>query len=120
MRIAIHASKLGLTRQDHAYVEYRMFSAISRFGLDRAHLRIDLDENDKSHAAAPYRCSVLLEWAPTERIRVRARAERLYRAVDAAAERLADGVGRCLADKGPSGGDVMSPPSAPTRGAGEP
>jgi hypothetical protein len=118
MRIAIHAPKLGIARKGHAYVEYRMFSAISRFGLDHARLRIDLDEDHEAHAAAPYRCSVVLQWAPAERIRVRARAERLYRAVDAAAERLADGVERRLDDKDPRGGDAVSPRPARTRGMG--
>jgi ribosome-associated translation inhibitor RaiA len=117
MRIAIHASNLGLACQDRAYVEYRMFSAISRFGLEHAHLRIDLDENDRAHAAALYRCVVLLKWAAEERIRVRARAERLYRAVDAAAQRLADRVHRRLIDKGAVGGDVTGPGQAPARGA---
>jgi ribosome-associated translation inhibitor RaiA len=120
MRIAIHTSNLGLARQDHAYVEYRMFSAISRFGLDHARLRIHLDEDHEGHAAPPYRCSVVLQWAPAGRIRVRARAERLYRAVDAAAERLADGVERRLDDddKDPRGGDAMSPALSRTRGMG--
>jgi ribosome-associated translation inhibitor RaiA len=115
MRISIHASKVSLSRQDHAYVEYRMFSAISRLGLDHARLRIRLDDDHEAHAAAPYRCSVALQWAPAGRIRVRARAERLYRAVDAAAERLADGVDRRLDDEDPRGGDVVSPTLARSR-----
>jgi ribosome-associated translation inhibitor RaiA len=116
--MAIHTSNVDLARQGHAYVEYRMFSAISRFGLDHARLRIHLDADHEAHAAAPYRCSVVLQWAPAGRIRVRARAERLYRAVDAAAERLANGVERRLDDKHPRGGDVVSPTLARTRGMG--
>jgi ribosome-associated translation inhibitor RaiA len=98
MLIAIHAPNLGFSRQGHAYVEYRMFSAISRFGLDHARLSIHLDEDDRAHSAARYRCSVVIEWAPAGRLRVRTRAERLYRAVDVATERLADRLERCVGD----------------------
>jgi ribosome-associated translation inhibitor RaiA len=118
MRIAIHTSNVDLVRQGRAYVEYRMFSAISRFGLDHARLRILLDADHEAHAAAPYQCSVVLQWAPAGRIRVRTRAERLYRAVDAAAERLADGVEHRLDHEHPHGSDAVSPTLARTRGMG--
>ena len=44
MKIAIHAVRLSLATQVRAYVEYRMFSATSRFGRSCERLRISLEE----------------------------------------------------------------------------
>jgi hypothetical protein len=96
MRIAVHSPKLDLARQGGAYAEYRMFSAVSRFGMDRARLRVHLFEDDGADPGARYQCAVVLECPRAGRIRVRATAEGIYRVVDAAAERLARCVERRL------------------------
>lgn len=97
MKIAIHAVRLSLATQVRAYVEYRMFSATSRFGRAGKGLRIRLEECDATRTGALYRCSAILDVMPAGRIRVRATGDRLYRAIDKAAERLAHGVERHLA-----------------------
>jgi ribosome-associated translation inhibitor RaiA len=117
MRIAIRTSNVDLARQGHAYVEYRMFSAISRFGLDHARLRVHLKDDHAHYPAARYRCSALLEWAPAGRIRVRTAADRLYGAVDAAADHLTDRVECLVGDKSLVGGDTTSAAQAPIRRA---
>jgi hypothetical protein len=94
-----------------------MFSAISRFGLDQAKLRIHLEADDRP--AAPCRCSVVLESASGGRIRVRTAADRLYRAVDAAAERLTDRLQRRLGHKNMVGGEGTGPAQPRTRGLGD-
>lgn len=92
MKIAIHSGRLGLATQDRAYVEYRLFSAISQFARACGRLRVRLDEIEGRGTGTRYRCSVDLGLKPAGRIRVRATGDRLYAAIDAAAERLARGV----------------------------
>jgi len=93
-----------------------MFSAISRFGLDQAKLRIHFEKNDQP--AAPYRCSLALESVSAGRIRASTAADRLYRAVDAAAERLTDRLQRRLGDQKRVGGEGTTPARARTRRTG--
>ena len=88
MQIAIHALNLSLTSQIRAYVEYRMFSATSRFGPVCQLLRITLDERDVIRTGARYRCDAVLDLLPAGSIRVSATSDRLYAAIDEAAERL--------------------------------
>jgi ribosomal subunit interface protein len=102
MKIAIHAVRFSLATQVRAYVEYRMFSATSRFGRVCERLRIRLVECEATRTGSRYRCSAVLDLAPAGRIRVRAAGERLYEAIDEAAERLARGVKRRLETKSQS------------------
>lgn len=88
----VHPVRLTLAAQAQAYVEYRMFSAISRFGRDCVRLSIRLEESDSTSRGDRYRCHVTLYLTPSGRIRVRATGDRLYSAIDAAAARLARGV----------------------------
>ncbi len=96
MKIAIHGVRLGLAAQVRAYVEYRMFSAISRFGRACERLSIRLEECEATRTGARYRCSAVLDLMPAGQIRVRATGDRLYGAIDVAAERLANGLDRRL------------------------
>lgn len=91
MQIAIHAVEFGLTTQVRAYVEYRMFSATSRFGRACERLSVTLDQRKAFEAGAQYRCSAVLDLIPAGQIRVSATSDRLYAAIDEAAERLASG-----------------------------
>ena len=88
MQIAIQAVNLSMTMQVRAYVEYRMFSATSRFGPACQLLRITLDEREVIRTGARYRCSAVLDLTPAGQIRVSASSDRLYAAIDEAAERL--------------------------------
>jgi ribosomal subunit interface protein len=91
MQIAIHAVNRSLTTEVRAYVEYRMFSATSRFGSACQFLRITLDEREVIRTGSRYRCTAVLDLAPVGQIRVSATSDRLYAAIDEAAERLSRG-----------------------------
>lgn len=91
MNIAVHAEGLTFTAQIRAYVEYRMFSAISRFGGRCVSLSVSLEESESQ-----YRCAAILYLTPSGRVRVSAAANRPYAAVDQSAERLSRAVARRL------------------------
>ena len=97
MDIAVHTHGLRIGARVRAYVEYRMFSAISRFGRRCVRLRVRLDESESERVGTQYRCSVTLDLTPAARVRVRATADRLYAAVDQSAERLSRAVEQRLA-----------------------
>ena len=92
MNIAIHA-KEPIAAQVRAYIEYRMFSAMSRFGRRIARLSVRLDS---THVGNRYSCAVALDLTPAGRVRVRATADHPYAAIDQSAERLSRGVERRL------------------------
>jgi ribosomal subunit interface protein len=92
MDIAVHAHGLKVGARVRAYVEYRMFSAISRFDRRCACLSVRLEESASARVGTRYRCSVALDLTPAARVRVRATADRLYAAIDQCAERLSRGV----------------------------
>lgn len=89
MKITVDAVGLSLTPQIRAYVEYRMFSATCRFGRSAKRLSVKLDERETARPGAMYRCLAVLDLMPTGQIQVSAADDRLYGAIDAAAERLA-------------------------------
>lgn len=91
MQIAINGQRLSLTTQVRAYVEYRMFSATSRFGRACERLSVTLEQREAPRTGAQYRCSAVLDLMPVGQIRVSAASDRLYAAIDEAAERLARG-----------------------------
>ena len=91
MNIAIHARE-EVPAHVRAYVEYRMFSAISRFGASCIRLDVRLGSTE----VGTQFCAVVLELEPTGRVRVRVTADHLYAAVDQSADRLARGVERRL------------------------
>ena len=82
MNITIHAQE-PVDARVRAYVEYRMFSAISRFGSRCAQLDVRLDSTQPG-----IWCALTLDLKPAGRVRVRATADRLYAAIDRSAERL--------------------------------
>ncbi len=116
MQIAIHAVKLSLTTQVRAYVEYRMFSAISRFGRACERLSVTLDQREAIQSGAQYRCSAVLDLIPVSHIRVSATSDRWYSAIDEAAERLARGGDHHFVTKRRGGGAATARPV--TEGAG--
>jgi ribosome-associated translation inhibitor RaiA len=86
----------GLTNQVRAYVEYRMFSALSRFGPACSGLSIRLEDNHTAPMKAQYRCSAVVDLLPAARVRARSSGDRLYGTIDTVAERLACAVERRL------------------------
>lgn len=102
MKIALSATGLDLAIQDRAYIEYRMFSAIRRFSRACVRLSIRVGEHDSTSPRGRYRCTVVLDVMPPERIQVRAMGRRLYGAVDIVADRLALAVERRLTDVSPT------------------
>jgi ribosome-associated translation inhibitor RaiA len=88
MTIAVQAQRLKRGAQVRVYVENRMFSAISRFAPRCARLGVHLEACESAQLGTRYRCTVALDLTPAARVRVRATADRLYSAVDQAAERL--------------------------------
>jgi ribosomal subunit interface protein len=97
MNIAVHAESLQFGDQVRAYVEYRMFSAISRFGRGCMRVSVWLEEAESAHLRQ-YRCAAILHLTPSGRVRVSATADRPYAAVDQSAERLSRAVERRLMD----------------------
>src|SRR5688572_961144 len=89
MKSAVSAVNLNVESQVRAYVEYRMFSAVRRFGRACVRLNIRLEEPPRTKPGSRYRCSVILKLIPAGRIRAVATAGHLYAAIDAAADRLA-------------------------------
>ena len=115
MNIAVHAQGLRADGQVRAYVEYRMFSAISRFGQRCARLSVRLEACESTHAAIRYRCTVALDLTPAARVRVRATADRPYAAVDQAAERLSRRAERLLGNESKPGDRRRTNPARTSR-----
>ncbi len=109
-------SALNLTDECRAYVEYRIFSAASRFEGIGARVQVLLQDADRS-ARAAVRCVATMTVEEGRRVRVSASASRVQAAVDRAAQRLSDRlerqfVGRTSAAERPEGHgpEVPSPP----------
>jgi ribosome-associated translation inhibitor RaiA len=107
MNIAVQAEGLTFTPQIRAYVEYRMFSAISRFGGRCVSLSVSLEES-----GSQYRCAAILYLTPSGRVRVSAAADRPYAAVDQSPERLSHAVARRLKQGGSGPGSRRGRPSS--------
>ena len=120
MQIAIHAVNLSLTAQVRAYVEYRMFSATSRFGPASPLLRITLDEREVIRTEARYRCSAVLDLTPVGQIRVSAASDRLYAAIDEAAELLSRAGDHHLSTRRRESGAVAIPLGPVSQAEGPP
>jgi ribosome-associated translation inhibitor RaiA len=88
MQIAVHASGMSLPAQTRAYVEYRMFSAVSGLDLRNVSMNVRLEEHESPRMGAQYRCSVVLTLGLGGRIRVRATGDRVYLTIDRAAKSL--------------------------------
>jgi ribosome-associated translation inhibitor RaiA len=92
MKIAIHTHE-PITPQARGYIEYRMFSAIGRFGRKCVHLSVRLDSTE---VGSRHCCALALDLKPAGHVRARATADHLYAAVDQSAQRLSRGVERLL------------------------
>ena len=92
MDIAINAHE-PVDPQVRAYIEYRMFSAVSRFCRRCVRLRVRLVS---TRVGNQHCCTVALDVKPTGQVRARATANHLYAAVDQSAERLSRAVQRRL------------------------
>jgi ribosome-associated translation inhibitor RaiA len=94
-----------LTTQVRAYVEYRMFSVMSRFGPACLGLSIRLEDSNTARMKTQYRCSAILDLLPAARVRIRSSGDRLYGTIDTVAERLAREVERRLIKESIVAGD---------------
>ncbi|HET9316947.1 MAG TPA: HPF/RaiA family ribosome-associated protein [Vicinamibacteria bacterium] len=94
MEIAVHHAAARNAADLRAYLEYRMFAAVSRFSGSCARLDVHLSEREASKG--PFVCTVALEIKPSGRVRIRATGKRPYVAIERAAERLSRGVTRHL------------------------
>jgi ribosome-associated translation inhibitor RaiA len=98
MHIAIHAPE-PVAPQVRAYIEYRIFSAIGRFGRKCVRLSVRLTSTE---GRARHRCSLALDLEPPGHVRVGATAGHLYAAVDQSARRLSRAAERRLAGNRPA------------------
>src|SRR5437899_1098522 len=91
MQMTVRSESSTIVRQARAYAEYRMFAAVGRFRgpEDRLSVQLDCTANVRGRQ---YRCEVTLRLNRVGRIRAQASADRLFAAIDRAAERLADRV----------------------------
>lgn len=96
MQIEIQGVGLDVSDALRAYVEYRMFSAASRFDGHDARLSVRLEPAGLD-ARARYRCVASMERGPARALRVSASSDLLHAAVDRAAERLSRSAERRLA-----------------------
>jgi ribosome-associated translation inhibitor RaiA len=123
MQIDIHAGGgIDLKGKGRAYVEYRMFSAASRFERNGMRVSVWLDETG-SPARARYRCMAAVDLGAERRVRVSASADRLHAAVDRAAERLSASVERRMVSASGNpmeSGETREPvPTRPDRSPGK-
>jgi ribosome-associated translation inhibitor RaiA len=96
MQIEIQGVGLELSDPLRAYVEYRMFSAASRFDGRDGRLSVRL-EPAGIDARARYRCVASMDLRPARPLRVSASSDLLHAAVDRAAERLSRSAERRMA-----------------------
>lgn len=102
MNLEVYAAESAAGTQARAYAEYRMFSAVSRFGTRCSRLNVYLEEAGGERDGAQYGCAAVLDLLPAGQVRVRASAGHLYAAIDRAAESLSRGVEKRLARKAES------------------
>jgi ribosome-associated translation inhibitor RaiA len=93
MRITIHTPGGDLADQVRAYAEYRVFSAVARFGRTVHLVEVTLDaENtddaDRGTAERQYTCSIVARTSDGEQIAVRAGSDHAYSVVDRAARQM--------------------------------
>ena len=114
MQIAVHAIGMSLPAQTRAYLEYRMFSAVSGLDLRSVRMNVRLEEYDLPRMGAQCRCSVVLTLGTGGRIRVRATGDRVYLAIDRAAKSLSRNMehdvatGRPRRNRGGTGSSAVS------------
>ena len=108
MQMIVRSEGSTIVRQARAYAEYRMFAAVGKFGSPEDRLTVQLDCSGEM--GRQYRCEVTLNLNRVGRIRAQASAERLFAAIDRAAQRLADRVALRLSTSGLGAGIVTQRP----------
>jgi ribosome-associated translation inhibitor RaiA len=92
MRIAVTDVGRAFGRQTRAYAEYRVFSSLARFGEVVHEADVSLAPLARDGSAA--RCYVAVTLQDGRRMRVSAKGRHVYDAINRAALRISDGVGR--------------------------
>jgi ribosome-associated translation inhibitor RaiA len=93
MRITIHTSGADLAEQVRAYSEYRVFSAVARFGrtVDLVEVTIDAENPDAPEERAAerhYTCSIVARTSAGDQVAVRAGSDHPYSVIDRAARQM--------------------------------
>jgi hypothetical protein len=93
MRITIHTPGADLADQVRAYAEYRVFSAVARFGrtVNLVEVTLDADNADDANQGSgerQYTCSVVARTSGGEQVAVRAGSDHAYSVVDRAARQM--------------------------------
>jgi ribosome-associated translation inhibitor RaiA len=93
MRITIHTPGAGVADQVRTYAEYRVFSAVARFGrtVDLVEVTLDEDTPDGSEHVSPqrhYTCSIVARMGDNAQIAVRAGSDHAYSVVDRASRQM--------------------------------
>lgn len=88
MRIDIRMTTSGLHEQTRAYAEFKVFSALARFGREIDAVTVVLTP-PPSHPGS-VTCDVSVAFSGGGRLRVRARGGHAYEAINRAVDRLGD------------------------------
>ena len=85
MHFDIDAAGLAFPIEARAYLEYRLFSVLSRFGADVFAVRVKLRDGSSGGEACAIDCRVHVLLRPDGEAVVDTRADRLYGAIDQSA-----------------------------------
>ncbi len=93
MRITIHTPGADLADQVRAYAEYRVFSAVARFGRTVDLVDVTLDAENPEEAERPlterhYTCSIVARTSAGDEVAVRAGSDHPYSVVDRASRQM--------------------------------
>jgi ribosome-associated translation inhibitor RaiA len=93
MRIEVTGSPALHVEQMRAYAEYRVFSQLAAFAHEVRTVRVVLSRSTDN---LPTSCVISAELREGDRIRSRSRGTQPTRAIDSAAEKLAEATGKRL------------------------
>jgi hypothetical protein len=97
MHFDIDAAGTAFPIEARAYLEYRFFSVLSRFGADVFAVRVRLRDRSSQGETSRINCRVHVLLRPTGEAVVDARADRLYQAIDHGADAAGAAVDQLLA-----------------------
>lgn len=92
MHFDIQAIGIELPIEARAYLEFRFFSALSRFGSRVFAVRVQVRGDPARRTAADIHCRIAVILQPEGDVVIEGRASRLYAAIDQVADRIASAV----------------------------
>jgi len=93
-RILVTGDDRFINQQARTYAEYRLFSALTRHGLDFRRARIALRQRDDPRTCDKVACAVTVALEPSGFVRIRVVGPHIYAAINRAVERLAKRLAR--------------------------